>query len=118
MNYLFVGLGAALGAICRYDLTKIIKKHLTGHFPWATLTINLLGTILLGVLAAFLVADSNIYLFAGIGFCGGFTTFSTMNYEAVTLWHKYSKTSAFVYLGTSIVLGVACFMFAFQLFRP
>lgn len=117
MDFLFIGGGAALGAICRYDLTKVIKRHATGKFPWATLCINLLGTIFLGLMAGLLLSTSKAYLFAGIGFCGGFTTFSTMSYEAMTLWHKHNKTSAFLYLGSTVVLGVICFMLAFQFAR-
>lgn len=117
MNFLFIGGGAALGAICRYDLTKVIKQHLNRSFPWATLCVNLLGTILLGIVAGLLVSTSKAYLFAGIGFCGGFTTFSTMSYEAITLWHKHNKATTLLYLGSTVILGVICFMLAFQLVR-
>ncbi|MFD1670853.1 fluoride efflux transporter CrcB [Agrilactobacillus yilanensis] len=117
MNFLFVGGGAAIGAICRYDLSQYIKRRLNNGFPWATLAVNLLGTILLGILAARLNVQANFYLFAGIGFCGGFTTFSTMTYEAITLWRQQSKGKALIYLSLTVVLGVICFMTAFKLFN-
>ena len=110
MNFLFIGGGAALGAICRYDLTKVIKQHLNRSFPWATLCVNLLGTILLGIVAGLLVSTSKAYLFAGIGFCGGFTTFGTLNMELSQLWFQRRFVRCFLYFSLTYIFGILGFV--------
>ncbi|MFE4501140.1 fluoride efflux transporter FluC [Rhodococcus sp. NPDC056743] len=73
-----VAAGGALGALTRYGLGE--------WFPhiWTTLVINVVGSLILGVLAALLIHDKVWYIFLGTGFCGGFTTFSSFAVHAVT----------------------------------
>lgn len=73
-----VAVGGALGALTRYGL-GVWFPHI-----WTTLVINILGSLVLGLLAALLVHDKVWYIFLGTGFCGGFTTFSSFAVEAVT----------------------------------
>lgn len=83
---LAVGLGGALGALCRSKATTALKLRLEGPFPWPTLLINLTSCFLAGLLlyaqAAF---NQTAYLALTMGFLSGFSTLSTMNYEAVDL---------------------------------
>lgn len=73
-----VAAGGALGALTRYGLGE--------WFPhiWTTLVINVVGSLILGVLVALLIHDKIWYIFLGTGFCGGFTTFSSFAVHAVT----------------------------------
>lgn len=105
-TYLLVGLGAAVGAILRYDITKAIKNRISGYFPLATLLINLSGAFILGVFAGMFVSSSNQYLLLGTGLCGGFTTFSTMSYETAILFREKRGGLALIYQAISISAGL------------
>ena len=85
---LIAGFGAA-GAASRYALDSWVTDLTGGQFPWGTMTVNVLGAFLLGVLVAItterLLLDQNWRIGIGIGFLGSFTTFSTYAYESVRL---------------------------------
>ena len=89
MNFLFVALGGAIGAMGRYAISLIPVK--TG-FPVLTLITNIIGAILIGIIVG--IADSksdisqNCILFLKTGVCGGFTTFSTFSLEAYNLFEN------------------------------
>ena len=81
-----VGFGGALGALCRSKATGFLKARTHGNFPAATLIINICSCTLAGIaLAAQANLNEVLYLAATMGFLGGFSTLSTMNYEAVEL---------------------------------
>ncbi|WP_268912593.1 fluoride efflux transporter CrcB [Lentilactobacillus sp. SPB1-3] len=105
--YLLIGLGAAIGAVTRYDVTKAINRKFETEFPTATLTINLLGSFIIGVLTTMLINNPNWLTLLGTGFCGGFTTFSTMANECLTLLQQHSYRSLGWYLALTIVGGVS-----------
>ena len=88
-----VAVGGGLGALSRYGLGELFP-HI-----WTTLVINVVGSFVLGVLAALLVHNKAGYLFLGTGFCGGFTTFSSFAVHAVT---ESSWRSILYVLGTLI----------------
>ncbi|MGF1594316.1 MAG: fluoride efflux transporter FluC [Kiloniellaceae bacterium] len=107
---LAVGLGAALGSVARY-LCSLGMVHLLGPgFPWGTLTVNLLGSLLIGLYATLTepggrVAASPARLqFVLTGFCGGFTTFSVFSLETLLLFEQRSFVSAGFYVGLSLLL--------------
>ena len=85
---LIAGFGAA-GAVSRYAVDSWVSEITGGQLPWGTLTVNVLGAFLLGVLVAVttdrLLLDQNWRIGLGIGFLGSFTTFSTYAYESVRL---------------------------------
>ncbi|MHC6175628.1 fluoride efflux transporter FluC [Glutamicibacter endophyticus] len=88
--WLFVGIAVAggLGACCRLVLDGAVRSRVAGAFPWGTVLINLLGSFLLGLLTGLVSAQilpEAIRLVAGVGFLGGFTTFSTASFETVRL---------------------------------
>lgn len=105
-----VGFGASLGAVARYALTSYGKKHwMQGTaFPWPTLLINLTGAFLLG-LAFALQLPARVYAFLGTGVLGGYTTFSTLNTEMVSLAengqkHVLKRYLLASYLGGAVLL--------------
>lgn len=104
---ILVGGGSAFGAVIRYSMGNAISKVNNSEFPWGTWIINMLGTLLLGLFFqefAMLHHDTGWWLLLGTGFCGGFTTFSTMSAETVNLL-KNRILLGIVYLGSSLALG-------------
>lgn len=85
INILAVGIGGAIGSILRYLVSLLVKFP----FPWATLIVNIAGSAILGFLVAssFFSGDdkSPIRLMLLVGFCGGFTTFSTFSLQTLNL---------------------------------
>ncbi|GGF78999.1 putative fluoride ion transporter CrcB [Paenibacillus albidus] len=103
----WVGVGGVLGAVSRYQLGLAVSRKTGTDFPWGTLLINVLGSLLLGVLAgARGVLPEALYLFGGTGFCGGFTTFSTFGYETMQLLERKKLAGAAVYVGASVAVGL------------
>ena len=112
MNFVFVGLGGALGAIGRYAISMISIKT---EFPFLTLITNILGAVLIGFISGMVSAkqdvSQNTVLFWKTGVCGGFTTFSTFSLEAYELFEKGSNILGLVYAVVSVVsciLGIIC----------
>lgn len=83
---LLVGSGAAIGAMIRFTLNKYFEVQ-TKRLPRSTFFINLTGSLLLGVFFGLHLSDP-LYLFLGTGIMGGYTTFSTYNFELFLLWQN------------------------------
>ena len=82
---MFVFFGGGIGTVMRYLIAKILPYSGKG-FPWNTYWANLLGCLLIGILTGYLIknsseSQSSMILFASVGFCGGFTTFSSFANE-------------------------------------
>ena len=112
MNFIFVALGGALGAVGRYAVSMIPIKT---EFPFLTLITNILGAVLIGFISGIVSAkqdvSQNTVLFWKTGVCGGFTTFSTFSLEAYGLFEKGSNILGLVYAVVSVVsciLGIVC----------
>lgn len=112
---LAVGIGGALGAFCRSKATALLKPQVKGPFPWPTLLINVTSCFLAGLLLYEQAALSQVvYLALTMGFLGGFSTLSTMNYEAVELVLGGKARLGGAYLAATYVstLGAAALGFA------
>jgi CrcB protein len=77
-----VGTGGAIGALCRHYLTQAVQREV---FPFGTLTVNAVGSFVLG-LVTFAGVTGDAALLVGVGACGSFTTFSSFSVETVRLW--------------------------------
>ncbi|WP_439109669.1 fluoride efflux transporter CrcB [Lentibacter sp.] len=108
-SLLQVALGGAVGASLRY-LASVGAVRLIGHgFPWATLFVNVLGSLAMGALVA-LLAQKDATRFAPLlmtGLLGGFTTFSAFSLDAVTLYERGQIGAAASYVTASVVLSIA-----------
>lgn len=110
-----VAVGGAFGAVLRYQLGRSMTGWLgpaaMGVFPWATLAVNALGSLLMGVLAGWLTfrAPENgeqLRLLLGVGLLGGFTTFSAFSLEMVLLIERGQLLFAALYAFLSVALGI------------
>lgn len=106
LNYFYVMAGAALGGLLRYVVSDIVQKNSKIIFPVGTLSVNIIGSFLLGLIIFFLgereIISAEMRLFLTIGLCGGFTTFSTFSYETLMLFQE----SEFLYGSLNVVLNV------------
>ncbi|WP_420568419.1 fluoride efflux transporter CrcB [Thalassovita sp.] len=103
-----VALGGALGASGRY-LTGVAASRLMGlGFPWGTLTVNIVGSFVMGMIVVVLghYSANRFAPFLMTGVLGGFTTFSAFSLDAVTLWERGQVVTAAVYVGASVLLSL------------
>lgn len=114
-TFLAVGLGGAVGALCRSKATTHLKLRFRSAFPFPTLLINITACTIAGIaLCSQVQMDRTLYLALTMGFLGGFSTLSTMNYEAVELVAQHRYATGFGYLAVSYAstLGAAALGFA------
>lgn len=107
---LAVAAGGLVGAPARYLVDRAISARHESSMPWGTLSINVAGALLLGVLGGLGLSGrlpSLVDAGVGVGFCGSFTTFSTFTVEAVRLVEDGELLLGVVYLGASMVVGLA-----------
>lgn len=112
---LYVALGGGIGAWLRYltgvAFTRAIGPVAASAFPWATLTVNVLGSLAMGLLAGWLArygtGGEQWRLLLGIGLLGGFTTFSAVSLELALLIERGSLGTAALYAVLSVLAGLA-----------
>jgi CrcB protein len=116
-----LALGATLGAATRYYTTLWAAENLSLDFPYGTLIVNVVGSLLLG---GFLTlanetasVSSQVRLLVGTGFCGSLTTFSTFSYEIVGLLLEGRYTTGVLYAVGSLLLGLLGVVLGIALMR-
>lgn len=106
MTWLAIVVGGAAGAACRYVVDFVVSQRSGGVFPWGTWTVNIVGSLLLGLLVG-AAADHGAprlwQVAASTGFCGSFTTFSTFMYETVQLVERRARWEAAWNLASQVV---------------
>lgn len=105
-NLLLVMIGGAAGAGVRYEAGRLAFRYLGATFPWGTLGVNLLGGLLMGLLAGSMlgqdVAERPLWLLLGVGLLGGFTTFSAFSFELFAMLERGQIGAAAGYAAGSV----------------
>lgn len=110
-----VALGGAVGAVLRYQtgrgMTALLGPQTVTAFPWATLTVNVIGSLAMGLLAGWLARSGTgaeqWRLLIGVGVLGGFTTFSAFSLEMMLLIERGQAATALTYALVSVLAGLA-----------
>ncbi len=109
LKYVMVGIGGALGSILRFWLGSYIGSKMGTRFPYGTLVINVTGSFLIGLVYALLIAKTtwspNWRYLIPIGFIGGYTTFSSFEYETLRTIQDGQIGLSLLYVGLSMCVG-------------
>ena len=121
-SVLMVFLGGGLGAVARFGVNSTALRLFGPTLPWGTLTVNVVGSLVMGVVWATVVTQldalpSQIRLFAATGFLGGFTTFSAFSLDAFLMWERGDGGLALAYVVASVVLSIAALALGYALAR-
>lgn len=113
--------GGALGAAGRY-LANVAATRLLGiGFPWGTMVVNILGSLVMGLVIGWLARRNEggmvLSLFLTTGILGGFTTFSAFSLDALNLWQRGEVGLAFGYVAGSVVLSLAAVFAGLSIMR-
>lgn len=118
---ILVGAGGFIGAVLRYAVAGLTERIFKTTFPIGTITVNVLGCLVIGIVAGMLEVRGALgvgtRLFVMVGILGGFTTFSTFGYETLALTHESQWLRAGVNVGLSVVLGLAAVWVGYTLVR-
>jgi fluoride exporter len=112
-SYLLVFLGAGIGGALRHGVNVGCARVCGMAFPWGTLTVNILGSFIMGALAGWLAFKAGegwsqpLRLFLTTGILGGFTTFSAFSLDAVLIWERGQNGLAATYVAASVLLSIA-----------
>jgi CrcB protein len=117
-DYLWVCLGAAVGAPGRYVVDRAVQVRHDSVMPWGTVLVNLTGSLLLGVLVGLATTrdlPEAVSLALGAGLCGAFTTYSTFGYETLRLVEDGARLHAVLNVGVSLLAGVGAAVLGYAL---
>ena len=107
-SLLLVFLGGGLGSVIRFSLSKWISSLHNHHFPWGTLVVNVVACLVLGWIIGLAdhkhIVSPSARLFWTVGFCGGFSTFSTFSSETLELIQSGLTASLVLYIAGSVLL--------------
>ena len=112
MQLVAIFIGGGLGSLARFGVGKLVSANFSGHFPLGTLSANVLSCVVMGLaLGLFsdkVLADPWLKAFVVIGFCGGFSTFSTFSYETLELFRNgqawFAAANVLVSVGFCVLL--------------
>ncbi len=108
--YLWIALGSALGGMARYWCSGVAAFLFGETFPWGTLIVNVVGSVIIGFVATLtgpdgrLLVSTTVRQFILVGFCGGFTTFSSFSLQTLNLMNDGQWSYAALNIGLSVVL--------------
>jgi fluoride exporter len=105
-----VGAGSCIGGICRYLVMRYMQTTSFTNFPYGTMTVNIVGCLILGLLYGIFerggLMNNEMRLFLTVGFCGGFTTFSTFVNENYSFLQNGNFLNTAIYASASLFLGL------------
>lgn len=111
ISYVVVFVGAGIGGAARHGMNIWVTKLMGTNFPWHTLLINILGSLIMGLVTGWfaerLGAAGHLRLFLATGIMGGFTTFSAFSLDAALLWERSEHLLALLYVGGSVAGAIA-----------
>ena len=121
MSYLLVFLGGGLGAALRHGVNRAAFAALGPGSPWATLLVNVIGSLAMGMLAGWFLGrglnDHPARMFLATGLLGGFTTFSAFSHDAVMLWQRGDHALAAGYVAGSVTASILALLLGLALAR-
>jgi len=109
-NYIWIAIGSALGGVARYWCSGVSALVFGETFPWGTLIVNILGSLVIGFVATISGPDGRLFLstpvrqFIMVGICGGYTTFSSFSLQTLNLMEDGQWTYAAMNVGASVLL--------------
>ncbi|MCE1196903.1 fluoride efflux transporter CrcB [bacterium] len=109
-DLLAIMLGGGIGSVCRYLVSTALNRRFGGSFAWGTMTVNLLGCLLIGFLVGLVdrsILPKEYRLILVTGFLGGFTTFSSFALESVGMFRERAIGAGILNVGVNVVLGFA-----------
>lgn len=111
LPFIAIFFGGGIGSVLRYGVQLMLHERIVASsFPWATLTVNILGSFLIGLfyaISAKFNLSEEVRLFLTAGLCGGFTTFSTFNNDILLMLRQGDVLLATTYIIGSIVIGIS-----------
>jgi len=120
-NYILVAVGAAFGGLMRYWVSGIVQNIFPFGFPSGTLTVNVLGSFILGFIIFYFdtqeLISPQLRVMLTVGFCGGFTTFSTFSFETFNLMGDSEFLLAFINMGLNMLLTLTAVVLSYFLAR-
>src|SRR5437879_13261634 len=124
MNFatlLIIAVGGAIGSVCRYVMVDLVQRMTHPAFPFGTLAVNIVGSLIVGLVSGYIMnmqAHPLIRPALIVGFCGGFTTFSTFSFETFGLISGGEWGRAAAYVVASVVACIAGTALGFAAARP
>jgi CrcB protein len=114
-SLLLVGTGGFIGSVSRFLASRFMQNYFPSAFPFGTFAVNITGCFVIGLIYGFSERSSLLTsgwkLFLAVGFCGGFTTFSTFANENLALLRDGEFFNFLLYTGLSVLLGIAATFF-------
>jgi CrcB protein len=113
LTYLLVALGGAIGSVTRAWVSVMAVRLVGAGFPWGTMVINIVGSLVIGMVAASALSPTRtlitqeVRIFLMVGFCGGFTTFSSFSLQTFELLREGRPAAALANIALSVVICIA-----------
>jgi CrcB protein len=121
MGYLIVFFGGGLGATLRHGMNILAARLFGTAFPYGTLIINILGSLVMGLVVEYFALKSGLpqrwRLFLTTGILGGFTTFSAFSLEAALLYERGELAAAAIYVVASVTLAIGALFLGLAIIR-
>lgn len=109
-SILLVGSGGFIGSVLRFLVARYIQQQASSAFPWGTFAVNIIGSLIIGIVYGLsdktALVSSETRLFLAVGFCGGFTTFSSFANDALLLLQGRELFSFALYMSVSFFAGL------------
>ena len=119
-NLVLIALFGAIGSLFRFFLIQVTPKIIYFNFPIGTIIVNLIGSLLIGIVASLFeknLLSNELRSFIVFGFLGGFTTFSAFTFEVFNLLKTGNYLNLFIYLFFSIIVSLALFYIGYKVVR-